>query len=166
MKKILASIIIFIIIVAAAVFFVVYRKKHQMSNAGQTTVANEATVAKSTDVPSDDQVANPISEPAASSTDVSKTTQTESDNNSGNKTESILGKGVEFQGKVIGIGEKNIAIDKPTGSEIFNIDASVPVFEKDGKTKGGLWEAKPGVTVKIVYDDSTRNAISITVLEK
>jgi hypothetical protein len=81
-------------------------------------------------------------------------------------TKALVDVNLEMEGKVIGIGEKQIAIDKPAGSEILNINAATPVLRKDGKTKSGLWEVKPGNKVKVSYENATKNVVLIMFLEK
>jgi hypothetical protein len=76
-------------------------------------------------------------------------------------------KGIELQGKALGIGTKELIVARPEGGvETFNISLETPVFEADGQTKSGLGVIQPGKTIKVSYDDATKNAISIIILEK
>jgi hypothetical protein len=76
-------------------------------------------------------------------------------------------KGIELEGKVVGLSGTQIAIGKPEGGlELLNISVSTPVFEKDNKTKSGMGFVQLQKTVKVIYDESTKDALSITLTDK
>jgi hypothetical protein len=140
MKKTVAIVIIILIVLAGAIlFYSVYRKTHQVNQKS----SNKENVAKPIDVKKGNQENVP----------------------SQNQGEKAVGKEIELQGKVMGIGESNIYVEKEgSDPETLNIDSKTPVFGKDD-SNSGLWAITPGKAVKVKYDESTKNVISLTVLE-
>jgi len=86
--------------------------------------------------------------------------------NTNNQSEKAEIKGIEIQGKIMGVGEKNIYIEREgLAPETLNIDSETPIFNKSDKARSDFSIIAPGKTVKVKYDESTKNVISIVVLD-
>ena len=71
------------------------------------------------------------------------------------------------EGKMVGLNEKQMAVAKPEGGvETLNISGATPVFETDGTTKTGMGAVQLNKTIKVSYDEATKDVASIVLMEK